>query len=145
MSPSACRSLLYGVEYKSGDTEERERGRKQESRLVDILREWEKERVSRFLLTSFSLLLGPFFLAACRPPSSLRRTNKLAHRELAGFCGSHLDLCTPPSRSLLRSFGIATRFRPSSPRREAYLLSLCAALTADDPLRQAASCPSISL
>ena len=108
MSPSACRSLLYGVEYKSGDTEERERERKQESRLVDILREWEKERVSRFLLTSFSLLLGPFFLAACRPPSSLRRTNKLAHRELAGFCGSHLDLCTPPSRSLLRSFGIAT-------------------------------------
>ena len=102
MSPSACRFLLYGAEYKSGDTGERERERKQESRPVDILCTRVGERASEPILAhiSLSLLRGPFFLAACRPPSSLRRTNKLAHRELAGFCGSHLDLCTPPSRSL---------------------------------------------
>ena len=88
MSPSACRSLLYGVEYKSGDTEERERERKQESRLVDILRAGVGERASE-------PILAHIFLS---PPRSVFPRSVSS----AVFLASYEQARAPRARWLLR-------------------------------------------
>ena len=104
LSPSACRSL-YGLEYKSGDTEERERERererKQESRPVDGRTDADGGRAHSCSHLSLFRLQGPFFLAACR-----RRTND----ELANCC----SLLRLPSRSLHASFSLSRSAAPPS-------------------------------